>query len=233
MGGELIERSRSEECAIYSFLVDVCVHAEIPKAILDYTYSYFKEIREKLSQRKTNKNKVVASYALDETLSLKETRETLSPHGKINNKAVASYALYETLSRHNVPRTASEIQYFTGCDTSLLFKIESSLHLTETLNKPQDFVSRFCSILNLRFRDERRIKSIVENMFGMASIRPHCIVAVAIFLYCKEKNIDCPLKRICETCDVTSTNIYSVIRKMKTLYVNKITLLCSPNVISI
>ena len=166
-------------------------------------------------------------------LASKKLEKRYPPKEKSIIRRVASYALYETLSRHNVPRTASEIQYFTGCDTSLLFKIESSLHLTETLNKPQDFVSRFCSILNLRFRDERRIKSIVENMFGMASIRPHCIVAVAIFLYCKEKNIDCPLKRICETCDVTSTNIYSVIRKMKTLYVNKITLLCSPNVISI
>lgn len=189
--------SSGQSDQIKTFLLDVAAHAEISACIVEYTYTYFKKIKRQL--------------------------ENHTP--KFTERVLASYALYETLSRNKFSRTVQEISFFTTCSLSKLWAVESALNLKETLNHPLDYVERFCSLLDIKYHEMKIIRGIVGNMFGWGGIRPQCVVAVVIHLYCKETKNKLPLLRICEVCDVSSTNIYAIIRKMKKMYSGKITLL--------
>jgi transcription initiation factor TFIIIB Brf1 subunit/transcription initiation factor TFIIB len=144
---------------------------------------------------------------------------------KFNDTVLAAYAIYETLSRHQVPRSVQEIEYLTGSKPGKMFAVESALKLSDTLNCPLDFIGRFCSLLELKFTDETIIREIAKNTvrLRLSNVRPQCAVAVIIQLYCKEKKYKITLKKICEICGVSPTNVHNLIRKMDKTYVDKIT----------
>ncbi len=196
---ELVMKTRcpEKEGLIVNFLLDVAAQAHIPQFIVDRSGTYFKKIKVQLAKKK---------------IVFKDT-------------AIASYALYETLSINNIPRTAREIEVYTQCEKSTLWAIESALNLRDTLNHPLDYVERFCTLLYLDFHEMKIIKGIVFNMFGFGAIRPQCVVAVVIYLFCKENKRKISLTQICEVCDVSTTNIYAITRKMDKRYVEKISLL--------
>jgi transcription initiation factor TFIIIB Brf1 subunit/transcription initiation factor TFIIB len=196
-GGEAYSPYENASDPTFNFLLDVAAHAEIQKCIVQQTFSYFKKIKIKLEQR--------------------------TP--KFPDRVLASYALYETLSRNNVSRSVQEIEFFTNCNLAKLWAVESALNLKDTLCHPLDYVERFCSQLSIKFTEMKVIKGIVGNMFGLGGIRPQCVVAVVIYLYCREIKHKLALAKICEVCDVSSTNIYAIIRKMKSMYTGKISLL--------
>lgn len=182
---------------IRTFLLDVAAHAEIPQSIVEYSMSYYNKIKRQLQNHQP----------------------------KFSEQVLASYALYETLSRNNISRSVQEIEFFTSCKATKLWSVESALNLKETLNHPLDYVERFCNALEIKYQDVKIIKGIVGNMFGLGGIRPQCVVAVVIYLYHKETKNKLPLLKICEICNVSSTNIYAIIRRMKKQYAGKITLL--------
>lgn len=188
---------KAVESPIISFLLDVAAHAHIPQFIIDYSISYWKKIK----------------------IQLKGHRP------RITDRTLASYALYETLCRNNLPRTVQEIECITLCKRAKLFAVESALNLQDAANHPLDYVERFCSLLDIDFYEMKIIRGIVGNMFGLGGIRPQCVVAVVIFLHCKETNKDLQITKICEVCDVSSTNIYAIVRKMKKMYSNNVSLL--------
>jgi transcription initiation factor TFIIIB Brf1 subunit/transcription initiation factor TFIIB len=183
---------------ISQFLQNVGAHGNIPQSVLTYTMSYFKKIKKQLVGKK-----------------------------KFKDKDLASYALLETLCRHKIPRTVIEISYLTQTDTNKLFSIETALNINETLSHPQDYSDRFCTLLGLSFCDSKIIKKIVLNMchLGNANARPQTIVALVVYLYCKEKDIIMPLTKICEICSVSSANIYKLARNVQEPYKSKITLM--------
>ena len=174
-------------CEIRAFLTDVCANAAMPEYIISYTYQYFKSLSN--------------DYAIKEK--------------KFNKKAIAAYALYETLCRHKIPRTIAEIEYFTGVTSNVIWNIETSLTISETLSYPQDFVERFCTLLKIKFCHTKIIKRIVGNMSGMGNIRPKCVVAAVIYMYCKQKNLKMSMKKICEVCFVSTGNMYKIIKNLR------------------
>jgi transcription initiation factor TFIIIB Brf1 subunit/transcription initiation factor TFIIB len=62
-------------------------------------------------------------------------------------------------------------------------------------------------------------------MYGLGNVRPQTVVALVIYLFCKEKEINMTIKQICEVCFASATNIYKLARNVKEPYRNKITLL--------
>jgi transcription initiation factor TFIIIB Brf1 subunit/transcription initiation factor TFIIB len=186
-----------EHAKIISFLKDICSNACMPEAVTIWTMNYYYQL-------------------------LKE--KALKNFKKIE---LASYALYEILSRNKIPRTAKEIEYFTGTQIQILWKIENCLHFSETLNNPQDFVDRYCSLLNIPFYNIRIIKGIVGNMYGMGDIRPNCVVAAVIYLYYKEINEKMSMQTVCEVCCVSTGNMYKIIRNLRKDFVEKISLFYS------
>ena len=134
---------------------------------------------------------------------------------RFRNEDILAYALYEVLSRLNISRTACEISYFTGCATSTLFAIESCLSLTDTLTRANDFVNRYGIDLNMRHCDIRRVEKIVKELEWLGNVKPNCLVAIAFYTYCKHNSIPHSVKEICEKCDISLTNMYSLLRKIK------------------
>jgi transcription initiation factor TFIIIB Brf1 subunit/transcription initiation factor TFIIB len=182
---------------IDEFLKDVGEHAGIPLSIINYTEWYFQKIKKQLLAKK-----------------------------KFKDKDIASYALYETLCRHKIPRTVQEIIYFTSTTAKQMFAIESELNIKETLNHPLDYCDRFCSLLGIDFWDGKIIKGIVFNMFGLGNVRPQSVVALVVYLYCKEKKLEITLTDICEVCSVSASNIYKLVREnVREPYRSQITLL--------
>jgi len=169
----------------------------MPDNIISYTHSYFKSLK----------------------------NDSHVKEKKFADKTIASYALYETLSRHKLPYTANEIEYFTGTPCKMLWKVENCLHFSEMLNNPQDFVDRYCSSLDLDFYKTKIIKGIVGNMYGLGDIRPSCVVAAVIYLYCKELGLQMPMKTVCEACFVSTGNMYKIIRRLPQNIANQISLL--------
>jgi transcription initiation factor TFIIIB Brf1 subunit/transcription initiation factor TFIIB len=188
----------AEQDKIFIFLKDVCGNAFIANNIIYYSYNYYTKLKK------------------DPSVIEKKFKDSI----------VASYALYETLCRHGNAFTAKEIAYFTGTPCNYLWKVENCLHVTETLNNPQDFVDRYCAMLTIDFYTSKIIKGIVGNMYGLGDIRPACVVAAVIYLYCcKEKNMQLTMKEICEVCDVSSGNIFKICKRLFPTYRNKISLL--------
>jgi transcription initiation factor TFIIIB Brf1 subunit/transcription initiation factor TFIIB len=186
-----------DRCKTFLFLRDVCSNAFISENIIYYSYTYFKHLKK------------------DQSIISK----------KFADIAIASFALYETLSRHKNAYTAKEIAYYTGTPCTTLWKIENCLHVTEMLNNPQDFVERYCSSLEIDFYPTKIIKGITGNMYGLGDIRPSCVVAAVIYLYCKEIDEAISMKKICEVCDVSTGNIYKIINRLDKMYKDNISLL--------
>jgi transcription initiation factor TFIIIB Brf1 subunit/transcription initiation factor TFIIB len=191
------QNERHDFSEIFLFIKDVCGNACLPDNIISYTHTYFKKLKSD-------------SYINER---------------KFSDKTIASYALYETLSRHKLPYTANEIEYFTGTACKLLWKVEDCLHFTEMLNNPQDFVDRYCSSLDIDFYNSKIIKGIVGNMYGLGDIRPSCVVAAVIYLYCKEIKLQMSMKAVCEACFVSTGNMYKIIRRLPDNIANQISLL--------
>jgi len=186
---------------IHCFLQDVGAHAEICQSMLESAKTYYLKIKDQLAENRLKKFK---------------------------DKELAAYAIYETLCRHHVPRTVKEIEYFTRIGSSTLFDIESLLNVKETFNEPLDYVDRFCTLLELPFWDTKIIRGIIFNLSEqekLKDVRPQCVVALAIHLYCKEKKIKLGISKISEICDVSSANIYKLVRVIKEPFASNISLL--------
>jgi transcription initiation factor TFIIIB Brf1 subunit/transcription initiation factor TFIIB len=172
---------------VFCFMKDVCANASIPNCLISYAFDYFK--------------------LLKSDMVLKGKR--------FKDEWLASYALYETLSRHKIPRTVNEMEYFTGVPMQTFWNIESCLSFNDTLNDSQDFVARFCTLLNISYLNAKCIESIVGKMKDVGEIRSSSIVAGVIYLYCRETACKINLKTICEVCAVSTGNMYKIIQKIE------------------
>jgi transcription initiation factor TFIIIB Brf1 subunit/transcription initiation factor TFIIB len=145
--------------------------------------------------------------------------KTLKTSLKTNFKdeEVAAYAIYEALNRMEVPRTAQEIEHFSGVSMKQLFKIEAALSLPKTLNEnPSDYVTRYCSLLNMDYSAQTTIQAITNGLQEiLGNLKCNCAVAVVIYLFCKYHDKKISLKEICSTCCISTTSVHRVIRKLK------------------
>lgn len=202
---------------IESHILDICERGNITLNIANWAYSHFYKITIKPRKAKQTKK---AKYSSGIPMC-------------INKKHIAAFAIYEALIFHKAPRSPLEIAFFSGTNLVTLMKIERELFYSLTNINPVDYVFRFCTELNLNPQYVHTIKSIIINLYGLGNIRPNCIVATIIYLFCKEFNLSPTLEKICEICIVSPTNVHKIIRRIETMslkhdYVNKISLLASP-----
>jgi transcription initiation factor TFIIIB Brf1 subunit/transcription initiation factor TFIIB len=169
------------------FLQDVCSHAEIPRGILDLSLSYFLNIQKRLGCHKP----------------------------KFGWKELAAYALYETLSKEGASKTKREIGFFTGCQPTRLFDVESALNLEETLENPCDYIGRFCRLLDMSNTETAKIRAELYHWRFLDGVTAQCAAAVAIHWFCVENKKKMSLRRICDSCDVSPANVSSVSRRLK------------------
>lgn len=176
---------------IHQFLRDIGANACIPDNIIRFSTNYFDKIQ-----------------------------GLLSP--KFRDKTIAAYALYETLNKFEVPRMAEEIEFYSGICVRDLWRVESNLILETPLSEPTHFVHRFCVLLHFSYSDQMRVRNCVESVqqLPLGNLRCNCLVAVIIYLYCKETEKKITLRKICETCSISATSVHRVIRQLNGLTCN-------------
>lgn len=125
------------------------------------------------------------------------------------------FCLYETLNKESIPRTPLELCNWFQINPNKIWQIEKELQMESAEINPIDFVERFCAELELKYFHCSKIKEKLMTMYGcMDSCRPQGIATSAIYSYCKENNIPITLKKICSTCNVSTSNVLNIIKKM-------------------
>ena len=136
------------------------------------------------------------------------------------DKHIAAYALYESLNKFEVPRLVEEIEYYSGVKLQKLWEIETSLILETPLNDPKHYVHRYCTMLNFSYADQMFVRDVVERIqtdLPLGNLRCNCLVAVIIYLHCKETKKKITLRKICEICSISATSVHRVIRQLNEL----------------
>lgn len=135
-------------------------------------------------------------------------------------KTVAAYALYESLNKFEVPRMAEEIEYYTGVEMKRIWQVESKLTPEQPMNEPSNYAHRYCTLLDFSYSEQLIVKEAVEFVqreLQIGNFRGNCLVAVFIYLHCKESRKKMTLKKICETCSISATSVHRVLRQLSRL----------------
>ena len=176
----------TSEDIIKNLIENVCANACILESVISSAILYYVKLRSKLAARH-------------------------------RDKSVAAYAIYETLNRLEVPRIVEEIEFFSGVRVKDIFKIESDLTLQTVLNeKPSQYVQRYCSMLEIGYLEQRLIEEAINNAPPvLCNLKCNCLVAVVIYLYCRDLKKKVTLKLICEVCCISATSVHRVMRTLK------------------
>lgn len=173
----------SDKDDITDFLHDVGDRAHIPGNIVVHAEHYYKKIKGLLP--------------------------------KFQNKILAAYALYESLNKFEVPRMAEEIEHYSGVKLKDIWSVESNLSLEIPLSDPINYVHRYCVLLNFSYTEQTTVRRTVWSIqcLPLGNLRCNCLVAVIIYLFCKEEKKKITLRKICETCNISATSVHRVIRQ--------------------
>ena len=176
------------ENRIHKFIRDIGANACIPDNVVLYATNYYEKIQ--------------AALPL-----------------KIKPWAIAAYALYESLNKFEVPRMAEEIAHYSGVKLQDIWQVETNLMLEETLNDPILYVQRYCNLLQFSYADQVRVRQTVEQMLQLplGNVRCNCLVAVVLYLHCKDSKKKLTLRKICEVCSISATSVHRVVRQLQGL----------------
>jgi len=91
--------------------------------------------------------------------------------------------------------------------------------LEETLNDPILYVQRYCNLLQFSYADQVRVRQTVEQMLQLplGNVRCNCLVAVVLYLHCKDSKKKLTLRKICEVCSISATSVHRVVRQLQGL----------------
>ena len=171
---------------MHEFIRDVGENACMPINVLTYAENYYEKIKCNLVPR-------------------------------FSKKTVAAYALYESLNKFEIPRMAEEIQYYTGVEMKRIWQVETKLTLEQPMNEPGNYVNRYCNLLDFSYGDQLIVKEgveFVQREQAIGNLRSNCLVAVIIYLHCKEVRKKITLKKICETCFISATSVHRALRQL-------------------
>jgi hypothetical protein len=129
-------------------------------------------------------------------------------HSQLYRASIA-YSLYEALFYADIAYTMQEVARITGVDVTKMIRVEKKMNLgNNTRIRPEHLIERYACILNIEYIHIKFMLSIVRNLIAFHHIKPQCVVALVIYLYCKEANLAEPdLKTICSVCEVSTNNV--------------------------
>ncbi len=90
-----------------------------------------------------------------------------------------AYAVYFSARKNKFPLSLKEISFYLQLSVKEICKVEK--YIKNSFNdSPYDYLSKYCSLLNLTFMDEKIIKSYLENNYVSNFRNPAHVVAAAI-----------------------------------------------------
>ena len=207
------EKSQYDE---FQVITTMAQHAGIPKMIIDDAMIYHKKISEyDLSYRGDNRDGIIAA------------------------------SIYISCRKNNFPRTAHEIATMfhlddtsatKGCKNALAIinNIERDMSNTDktifAITKPEAFISRFCSKLNMNNELTKLCEFIsikVEKMKMMTDNTPHSIAAGIVYFIsqiCKLSITKTDIKNVSEISEVTINKCFKKLEKKSDELIPKIIL---------
>jgi transcription initiation factor TFIIIB Brf1 subunit/transcription initiation factor TFIIB len=94
-------------------------------------------------------------------------------------KSHQAYSVYYSARKNDFPITLKEISYYFQISIKEICKIEKFLEKTFD-DSPYEYISKFCSILNLTFMDEKLILSYLKDNYLSNFRNPSHIAAAVI-----------------------------------------------------
>jgi len=198
------EKSQYDE---FQIITTMAQHAGIPKLIIDDAIRYHKKISEcEITFRGDNRDGIIAA------------------------------SIYISCKVNNYPRTAKEISSIfhldvtsatKGCKNaiSIINNLEKDMNNKEKTNfcrtKPEDFIERYCSKLNINNELTKLCQFIsmkIEKQNIMPENTPHSIAAGVIYFICQMCNLNVSkrdVKNVSEISEVTINKCFKKMAKIK------------------
>ena len=183
----------------------ICANAHICDAVCDYAISIVSS-----TVRNNNNNNHISNRKME---------------------GIAAYAIYAACVKMNCPRQMDEIGNFCNVSVKQMWDVQKVMgQVTSTPEiKAVDYVTRYCSLLEIEYANIKVITQLAscrKLRQKVGCIKSNCLIAVIIYLYCREKKIAIPLKKILEVCGgISSTSVFRAIRKLHKEHTAKITML--------
>lgn len=194
---------------VYKKIKDICNTGNLLKVIEDDAINYYKRI-----------------------MCKDEDNDKVITRG-INHESVVCSCIYLACKTNNCDRSVKELSQITGIDkkditngVAMLYKIihNRELHIVVKTSTPLNFLPRYCSILNIGDKMEKKIRKVIKraeklNLTGTNT--PSSITAGVIYFvyksfdHLKDHISQEDLVKNCNISSVTLDKIYRVLEPFK------------------
>jgi len=169
---------------VFEKLTGISLTNGIPQKIIDDAKVLYKRASEKKISRGDNKEGLIAS------------------------------CIYHACLMNNLPRSSKEIAKMFDIDPVTLNKgnsrFQTLLQINVVSSSPSDFISRYCSILNMKMEDIencRKLIKFLEDNEIMSDNSPTSSCAAVLYYYSNKKNLGYNKKQFAEVCNVSEVTV--------------------------
>jgi len=169
---------------VFDKLTGVSLSNGIPQKIIDDAKVLYKRASEKKISRGNNKQGLIAS------------------------------CIYHACLMNNLPRSSKEIAKMFDIDPVVLNKgnsrFQTLLQINVSSSSPLDFISRYCSNLDMKMEDIDKCKKLVkflEDSEIMSDNSPTSSCASILYYYSEKKKLGYVKKQFAEVCNVSEVTV--------------------------
>jgi transcription initiation factor TFIIB len=169
---------------VFDKLTGVSLSNGIPQKIIDDAKVLYKKASEKKISRGNNKQGLIAS------------------------------CIYHACLMNNLPRSSKEIAKMFDIDPIILNKgnsrFQTLLQINVSSSSPLDFISRYCSNLDMKMEDIENCKILAKFLDEseiMSDNSPTSSCASILYYYSKKKNLGISKKHFSDICQVSEVTV--------------------------
>lgn len=169
---------------VFDKLTGVSLSNGIPQKIIDDAKVLYKKASEKKISRGNNKQGLIAS------------------------------CIYHACLMNNLPRSSKEIAKMFDIDPIVLNKgnsrFQTLLQINVSSSSPLDFISRYCSTLDMKMEDIENCKLLAKFLDEseiMSDNSPTSSCASILYYYSKKKNLGITKKQFSDVCQVSEVTV--------------------------
>ncbi len=131
-----------------------------------------------------------------------------------NKEGLIASCIYHACLMNNLPRSSKEIAKMFDIDPVILNKgnsrFQTLLQINVVSSSPLDFISRYCSILDMKMDDIETCKKLaqfLEESEIMSDNSPTSSCAAILYYYSKKKDLGYIKKQFAEVCNVSEVTV--------------------------
>lgn len=131
-----------------------------------------------------------------------------------NKEGLIASCIYHACLMNNIPRSSKEIAKIFDIDPVILNKgnsrFQTLLQINVVSSSPLDFISRYCSILDMKMEDIDKCKKLVkflEDSEIMSDNSPTSSCASILYYYSEKKKLGYTKKQFAEVCNVSEVTV--------------------------